>query len=104
MGVGVSPLAFVLPAQVMVFIMALDPEEFVILSDHGPMRLHAAVIRAMMLPPTERDHASILRNGAPWILNFDLIKHLAIRWEGRPYRLSDSEMSTGAFSLPQVSL
>jgi hypothetical protein len=57
-----------------------------------------------MLPPTERDHASILRNGDPPILNFDLIKHLAIRWDGRPYRLSDSEMSAGAFSLPQVSL
>jgi hypothetical protein len=84
--------------------MALDPEEFVILTDHGPMRLHAAVARAMMLPPQERDHASILRTGEPRILNFDLIRHLAIRWDGRPYRLNDSEMSAGAFSLPQVSL
>jgi len=88
----------------MVFIMALDPEEFVILTDHGPMKLHSAVTRAMLLPPTERDHASILRNGEPWILNFDLIKHLATRWECRPYRLNDIEMATGAFSLPRVSL
>jgi hypothetical protein len=88
----------------MVLVMALDPEEFVILSDHGPMRLQAAVTRAMMLLPQERDHASILRKGEPRILNFDLIKHLAIRWDGRPYRLNDSEISAGAFSLPQVSL
>ena len=88
----------------MVFIMALDPEEFVILNDHGPMKLHSAVARAMMLPPVERDHASILRNGEPWILNFDLIKHLAVRWDDRPYRLSDSETTAGAFSLPQVTL
>lgn len=88
----------------MVSVMALDPEEFVILNDHGPMRLQSAVARAMTLPPEERSHASILRNGEPWILNFDLIKHLAIRWEGRPYRLNDIEMSSGAFSLPQVSL
>jgi len=88
----------------MVFIMALDPEEFVILSDHGPMRLHAAVTRAMMLPPTERDHSSILRNGEPRLLTFELIKHLAIRWDGSPFRLSDSEMSASAFLLPPVSL
>jgi hypothetical protein len=87
----------------MVFVMALDPEEFVILSDHGPMKLHSAVARAMMLPPMERDHASILRNGEPWLLNFGLIKHLAARWDGHPYCLSDAETAAGAFSLPQVS-
>jgi len=86
----------------MVFIMALDPEELVILNDHGPMKLHAAVTRAMMLPPTERDCASIVRNGEPWILNFDLIKHLARRWDESPYRLNDSESIGGAFSLPRV--
>ena len=88
----------------MVFIMALDPEELVILNDHGAMKLHSAVTRAMMLPPTERDHASILRNGEPWLLNFNLIKHLARRWDNSPYPLNDLEMAAGAFSLPQVSL
>ena len=88
----------------MVLVMALDPDEFVILTDHGPMRLQAAVTRAMMLPPQERDHASIFRNGEPGILNFDLIKHLAIRWDDCPYRLNDSDMSAGTFSLLQVSL
>jgi hypothetical protein len=98
---GASLACFSRP-KAMVFVMALDPEEFVILSDHGPMKLHSAVARAMMLPPMERDHASILRNGD--LLNFDVIKHLAARWDGHPYRLSDSEMAVGAFSLPQVSL
>ena len=88
----------------MVPVMALDPEEFVILNDHGLMRLQSAVARAMTLPPEERSHASIIRNGEPWILNFDLIKHLAIRWDGRPYCLNDSEMNAGAFSLPPVNL
>jgi hypothetical protein len=101
---GVSRLAGFCQPKVMVFIMALDPEELVILSDHGPMKLHTAVARAMMLPPTERDHSSILRKGEPWLLNFGLIKHLAIRWEVRPYCLNDSEMSAGAFSLAQVRL
>ena len=84
--------------------MALDPEEFVILEDHGPMKLQSAVARAMILPPEERDHASILRQGDPWMLNFHVIKHLATRWEGNPYRLSDSELSGGAFLLGQPSL
>jgi hypothetical protein len=81
--------------------MSLDPEEFVILADHGPMKLQSAVARAMILPPEQRNHATILRNGEPWMLNFDLIKHLAARWEPNPYRLSDSELTSGAFSLWQ---
>ena len=101
---GVSPLARICQPKMMVLVMALDPEEFVILNDHGPMKLHSAVARAMMLPLRERDHASILRNGEPWILNFDLIKHLAMRWEASPFTLSDSEACAGAFSLPQVTL
>jgi len=89
----------------MVFIMvSLDPEEYVILTDHGSMKLQSAVARAMILPPEERDHASILRQGDPWMLNFHVIKHLATRWEGNPYRLSDSELSGGAFLLGQPSL
>jgi hypothetical protein len=84
--------------------MSLDPEEFVILADHGPMKLQSAVARAMVLPPEERNHASILRNSEPWMLNFDLIKHLAARWEQDPYRLTDSELTAGAFVLGQVRL
>jgi hypothetical protein len=84
--------------------MSLDPEEFVILSDHGPMKLQSAVARAMVLPPEERNHASILRNSEPWMLNFDLIKHLAARWESNPYRLTDSELTAGAFLLGQARL
>ena len=81
--------------------MALDPEEFVILADHGPMKLQCAVARAMILPPEERDHASILRKEEPSTLNFAVIKHLAARWEPSPYRLSDAELKAGAFSLGQ---
>jgi hypothetical protein len=81
--------------------MSLDPEEFVILADHGPMKLQSAVARAMVLPPEERDHASILRKGDPRMLNFVVIKHLATRWEPRPYRLSESELKAGAFLLGQ---
>jgi len=84
--------------------MSLDPEEFVILEDHGPMKLQSAVARAMVLPPEERNHALILRNSEPCMLNFDLIKHLAARWESDPYRLSDSELMAGAFSLGQARL
>jgi hypothetical protein len=84
--------------------MSLDPEEFVILADHGPMKLQSAVARAMILPPEQRNHASILRTREPWMLNFDLIKHLATRWEPGPYRLTDSEMSGGVFSLGQPTL
>ena len=83
--------------------MALDPEEFVILEDHGPMTLHLAVARAMVLPPDQRRQASILRKGRPWLLNFDEIKHLAARWDGGPYPLDDSDMVAGAFCLRPVS-
>jgi hypothetical protein len=82
--------------------MSLDPEEFVILTDHGPMKLQSAVARAMILPPEERNHASIVRSGDPWMLNFDVIKHLAVRWERTPYRLDDSDLTAGAFLLGQV--
>ena len=61
--------------------MALDPEERVTLTNHGTMKLRSAVARAMMLLPPERDWATIVREGEPTILNFDLIRHLATRWE-----------------------
>jgi hypothetical protein len=63
--------------------MAFDPEEFVILTDHGRMRLRSAVSRAMMLVPNERKRATIVREGDPAILNFEQIKRLAARWDER---------------------
>jgi hypothetical protein len=63
--------------------MALDPEELVILTDHGTMRLRSAVSRAMMLIPKERKRATIVREGDPAILNFKQIKNLAAQWDER---------------------
>jgi hypothetical protein len=63
--------------------MAFDPEELVILTDHGRMRLRSAVSRAMMLVPKERKRATIVREGDPAILNFEQIKNLAARWDER---------------------
>ena len=61
--------------------MALDPEELVTLTDHGPMKLHAAVLRAMTLPLKQRSRA--VRDGERANLNYDEIKDLAARWEQR---------------------
>ncbi|MFZ0764811.1 hypothetical protein [Bradyrhizobium sp.] len=63
--------------------MALDPEEVVTLTDHGSMKLHAAVSRAMALLPKERKRATIVRRGTPAILNFEQIKNLAAQWNER---------------------
>jgi hypothetical protein len=63
--------------------MALDPEELVTLTDHGTMKLHAAVSRAMMLLPKERKLATIVRDGEPAILNFEQIRSLAAQWDER---------------------
>jgi hypothetical protein len=63
--------------------MALDPEELVTLTNHGTMKLHSAVSRAMMLLPKERKRATIVREGEPAILNFEQIKDLAAQWEQR---------------------
>jgi hypothetical protein len=63
--------------------MALDPEEFVTLTDHGSMKLRAAVSRAMTLLPKERKRTTIVRKGKPAILNFEQIKKLAARWDER---------------------
>jgi hypothetical protein len=60
--------------------MALDPEEFVTLTDHGSMKLRAAVLRAMTLLPRERKRITIVREGEPAILNFAEIKNLAAEW------------------------
>ena len=63
--------------------MALDPEEVVLLTDHGSMKLRSAVARAMMLPPKERRRATIVREGKPAILKFEQIKNLAAQWDER---------------------
>ena len=60
---------------------ALDPEEFVTLTDHGSMKLRAAVSRAMTLLPKERKRVTIVRKGEPAILNFKQIKSLAAEWD-----------------------
>ena len=61
--------------------MAFDPDEFVTLTDHGTMKLRAAVSRAMTLLPKERRLATIVRNSEPAILTFKQIKVLAVRWD-----------------------
>ncbi len=63
--------------------MAFDPDEFVILTDHGTMRLRSAVSRAMTLLPEERERTTIVREGDPAILNFEQIKNLAAQWDER---------------------
>jgi len=63
--------------------MAFDPEELVILTDHGTMKLHAAVLRAMTLPLKQRQRATIVREGDRAALTFEQIKDLAARWEQR---------------------
>jgi hypothetical protein len=88
----------------MVFIMALDPNEVVTLTNHGTMPLHLAVERAMMLPAGQRGNASILRGSEPSRLDFQLIRHLATRWDGTPRALDDAEMATGAFFLKQAGM
>ena len=63
--------------------MALDPEEFITLTDHGSMNLRATVLRAMTLLPKERKRTTIVREGEPAILNFKQIKNLAAQWDER---------------------
>jgi hypothetical protein len=60
--------------------MALDPEELVILTDHGTMKLRSAVARAMILPPDERERATIIRRGKRATLKFERIRDLAAEW------------------------
>ena len=61
----------------------LDPEEIVVLTNHGAMKLRSAVARAMALLPEDRDGAIIVRKGAlsQSILGFEQIKQLAEQWE-----------------------
>jgi hypothetical protein len=60
--------------------MTFDPDELVTLTDHGSMKLCSAVARAMVLPPEERDRATIVREGEPAILEFEQIKALVGQW------------------------
>jgi len=60
--------------------MAFDPEELVILTNHGTMKLRSAVARAMTLPFDERKRATIVRKGKPATLKFERIKNLAAGW------------------------
>jgi hypothetical protein len=64
--------------------MTIDPEEFVILGNHGTMKLRSTVMRAMILPPEERKQATITREGEPTILKFEQIRDLAAQWEFVP--------------------
>ena len=56
--------------------MAIDPEELVVLTNHGSMKLRSAVARTMILPLKERKRARIVRKGTSAILKFEQIKDL----------------------------
>ena len=60
--------------------MALDPEELVILTNHGTMKLRSAVARAMILPPDERKRVTIVQKGKRATLKFERIRDLAAEW------------------------
>ena len=64
--------------------MAINPEEIVTLTNHGTMKLGAAVARAMILPIDERKRATIVRTGKPATLKFERIKDLAEEWARQP--------------------
>jgi hypothetical protein len=63
--------------------MALHPEEFITPTDHGSMKLRAAVLRAMTLLPKERKRTTIVRDRESAILTFEQIKNLTAEWDER---------------------
>ena len=73
--------------------MRVDPEELVELKNHGAMKLRCAVARAMLLLPTERREAAILRQSEPSVLKFRTIKHLSTELAGARGRKSGSRGS-----------
>jgi hypothetical protein len=73
--------AGLLPAIAVACTMAIDPDELVILTNHGTMKLSSAVARTMILPPKERKRATIVREGTSAVLKFEQIKDLAAQWE-----------------------
>ena len=82
--------------------MRVDPEELVELKNHGPMKLRCAVARAMLLVPTERREAEILRRSDPPVLKFKTIKDLASvlsRSRRRKPQKSTAKRSEGLHSL-----
>jgi hypothetical protein len=60
--------------------MTFDPDELVTLTNHGSMKLRSAVARAMVLPPEERNRATIVRESDPAILEFEPIRDLVAQW------------------------
>jgi hypothetical protein len=72
------------PAIAVARAMAIDPEEVVILTNHGSMKLRSAVARTMILPLKERKRATIVREGTSAILKFEQIRDLAAQWELEP--------------------
>ncbi|KGT75642.1 hypothetical protein MA20_30945 [Bradyrhizobium japonicum] len=78
----------------------LDPEEIVVLANHGVMRLRSAVARAMALLPEDRDVAIIVRKGqlSQSILDFKQIMQLAARWEH-----AEQPVAPGGSPVPQPS-
>jgi hypothetical protein len=70
------------PAWGRKMLAVLDPEEIVVLANHGAMKLRSAVARAMALLPEDRDAAIVVRKElSQSILGFEQIKQLAERWE-----------------------
>jgi hypothetical protein len=86
--------------------MRVDPEELVELKNHGAMKLRCAVARAMLLLPTERREAAILRSSEPSVLKFRTIKTLSGVLEhprGRKSRGSGSSKRSAAKSPARAS-
>jgi hypothetical protein len=74
-------VCWLVPALAVACTMAVDPDELVILTNHGSMKLSSAVARTMILPPKERKRATIVREGTSAVLKFEQIKDLAAQWE-----------------------
>ena len=83
--------------------MALDPEEFVTLTDHGLMKLRAAVLRAMTLLPKERKRTTIVREGEPAIFRADKEPCGAVGRTARANRLTSFPALVSVGSRPQKS-
>ncbi|MCA6120423.1 hypothetical protein J6500_00690 [Bradyrhizobium sp. WSM 1704] len=65
--------------------MRVNPDEFVELSNHGLMKLRSAVARAMVMLPSERSKATIVRLDEPSVLKFKAIKDLSQMFSGQAF-------------------
>jgi hypothetical protein len=76
---------------------AVDPDEIVVLANHGTMPLRCAVARAMLLGQAEREAAIIVRKGAlsRSVLSFDHIQQLAAHWSQTTEQPALSEPDCG---------